>query len=1601
MSYLPSGSPRPHRAGPTALVPVLARRSTAAWTVLLLAIAMLGLAAVAPAADAADRNFAPRFTTNDTGDIDIFGNTLMTCPANASGCAAAQQAGVTTTADSSSQNNAYNMQYIDVDGDSSTFNSSRATVSLPSGSTVLLAGLYWGARTAAGSGGSAARDAAARNRVKLRAPGAAGYTTLTAETLDDGTGGIYQGFEDVTSIVKGAGAGVYTVADVQAATGADTLAGWSLVIAYRDTAQPARNLSIFDGIKSISSGASGSILVSGFTTPPAGPVNSTIGFVNYEGDGGLVGDSAQLNGRTLSDAQHPASNFFNSRSSRNGVRRTATDPNYPNQLGIEQSMLTVGKPFINNNDTSATIGLTSSGDVYAPGVVTLATELYAPKIEQSKAVTDLNGGSVEQGDVLRYTITGKNTGQDGAADFVLRDPIPANTSYKPGSLSLTQPGGTAAGATDATDGDKGEYDGGNRRVVARFGTGSSATAGGTIPVDGTYIATFEVVVGGPSPAIAADTVITNLATASFTSQSLRTPLTAESTATASVKTPDLTITKTGAGTPSAGQDYDYEVTVRNAGAVKTQGTVAVTDTLPAGLTPRTATPAEGTGWSCTVNGQTFTCTRASLLGAGESYPPITLRTTVSSNPPASIVNTASVAGGGDGNLTNNTGSSTNTPARPADLSVMKAANATSVAVGGNVSYTLTVKNNGTADSTGGIVTDTLPAGLLFVSATPPSGVAGASCGTPSAAGVLSCSVGPLSSGTERVFTVVAKPAVGTAGATLRNTAAVSGNELDPTPGNNGSSAQIDVKPVDLAITSSIQGDPATFSPNTTYTWLVGVKNEGGSEAPNSNVRFPVPTGTTVATTGLDTRCRVVGTGADQVVTCDLTTIAPDGGTGTSPLRIPLTTVSSPPSTIDTTVTVSTSESETNLGNNTAVTTTPVVSAVDLGVTLTTDPGSTSAGDTLTLKAVVTNNGPGTPQTPTLTIPVPAGTTFVSADDGCTLQGTNAVCQLTSSDLGPGESVTKSIKVKVGDDPGAAVSATATVTAPNDTDPTNDTASVAVPVVRTAGLSIEKTASTTQAKPGETVVYTLTAKNAGPAAAQDTVITDLLPSGTTFVSADAPCAVQAGKVTCEVGTVPAGQSRSFAVRVTVDPITSALDPNARMDLTVDKAETPFTIAKNGTSTVAAQCPAGWIATDGSVVLDSTDQGKGSFSDVDVLSSVSTVDGRGWTGTIRNTTDGELKGKVYAVCMNGTVSGGGHSHQLLVSDPVTAVRTTGQHDDVVVSCGPGRVPVAPGWTFTDGAGRVTGSVPDGSEWRFRVDARRAAGVRLQVRCLSTTTSVTNGHAHDLELRQLDETVDVRRSQSTNDVVKELRLQCGSDKGIVGGVSYDPGLVSLGTLPQPVNRDYYFYNPTNGTLKARITLLCLGIRTGGELPVADVANTASIRTSTADASTADDTSSVTFRATPASGPVDPAPAPAVQADPSPAPLAASPAPASPPAAPAAPVAPAASAKASILSSALRVTGSTSRATVAVPVRCAKACTGTAKLVATSALRSAGIKKGAVLATALVKLTAGKKSTLRLVAKGKVAKALKRGGVKRAKLVVSTGKGKQVTKTVRLVLK
>src|SRR5262249_44403090 len=197
--------------------------------------------------------FTPIFKQNATGDIAVIGNTLETASTvnNAGRTPAdvtAAQNGVAGPNGNNVNNNNWNTAYLDLDNDPTTFNSSQSALNLPTGSSVLFAGLYWGSVT------TTPAQAAARNTVKFSTPSSGGYLSLTGTTIGSTTftglppGTIYESFANVTSLVQAAGNGNYELANVQATlTDANgnlpymgSYAGWSLVVAYSAPGAPAR-----------------------------------------------------------------------------------------------------------------------------------------------------------------------------------------------------------------------------------------------------------------------------------------------------------------------------------------------------------------------------------------------------------------------------------------------------------------------------------------------------------------------------------------------------------------------------------------------------------------------------------------------------------------------------------------------------------------------------------------------------------------------------------------------------------------------------------------------------------------------------------------------------------------------------------------------------------------------------------------------------------------------------------------------------------------------------------------------------------------------------------------------------------------------------------------------------------------------------------------------------------------------------------------------------------------------------------------------------------------------------------------------------------------
>ncbi len=104
----------------------------------------------------------------------------------------------------------------------------------------------------------------------------------------------------------------------------------------------------------------------------------------------------------------------------------------------------------------------------------------------------------------------------------------------------------------------------------------------------------------------------------------------------------MNISATHAASFIAGQTASYQIVITNPAFLATNGTITVSDTLPAGLT---ATAISGYGWACGLS--PLSCSRSDALGQGQSYSPITVTVSVSSSlAPTTLTNRATVTGGG-------------------------------------------------------------------------------------------------------------------------------------------------------------------------------------------------------------------------------------------------------------------------------------------------------------------------------------------------------------------------------------------------------------------------------------------------------------------------------------------------------------------------------------------------------------------------------------------------------------------------------------------------------------------------------------------------------------------------------------------------------------------------------------------------------------------------------------------------------------------------------------------------------------------------------------------------------------------------------------------
>ncbi len=435
---------------------------------------------------------------------------------------------------------------------------------------------------------------------------------------------------------------------------------------------------------------------------------------------------------------------------------------------------------------------------------------------------------------------------------------------------------------------------------------------------------------------------------------------------------DLQIKKTSAVSQIfAGRPLTYTLTLTNPGPGSVNAVVTDTFTPTLAATAIVSQVSATNGGSCSGNGP-LVCTFVDLTGTAT----ISLSLDISSTFEGVLTNTAYITFNNvtavdlDGD-NNSSSTITTTVITPPDLNLVKSASTLTPVVGSRFTYTIVISNDGTTNATGGLVSDTVPAGLSFgpASLDPPGGTPGT---PPTLASNLTIT------GHERItLTVPVTLAYGlTPGLLITNTAAVTSAEVN-TPVTGTVVITVRTPLLEVSKTST-NTNGNTLLPDETITYTIVVTNSGNM---NAN-KVVISDFTGVATNFVD----------------NSVTVEPDQGQkATTAADLPrlawnLTITPNQPLTVTFAITVSTGVADgQDIANTVSVTSTEIITPVTdtvtdtvgypiLGLDKTAQDaggGYFAPGETITYTIVVSNSNLTAPATDVvISDTVPASTTYI-------------------------------------------------------------------------------------------------------------------------------------------------------------------------------------------------------------------------------------------------------------------------------------------------------------------------------------------------------------------------------------------------------------------------------------------------------------------------------------------------------------------------------------------------------------------------------------------------------------------------------------------------
>jgi uncharacterized repeat protein (TIGR01451 family) len=366
---------------------------------------------------------------------------------------------------------------------------------------------------------------------------------------------------------------------------------------------------------------------------------------------------------------------------------------------------------------------------------------------------------------------------------------------------------------------------------------------------------------------------------------------------------------------------------------------------------------------------------------------------------------------------------------------------------------------------------------------------------------------------------------------------------------------------DLSVTN-VASTPVV-APGGTITYTQVATNNGTFDAVNAVFSESLPANTVLAsvfTPPAGWACNTITVGNNGVLTC--TNPSFTAGTSSTFNVSVLVSASVPQGTQIVSVdSITSGTSDLNLSNNsaTAITTVSTTGSADLLVTNTPSASVVDTGSTITVTAVMKNQGPAVVSNPQFSENVPAGTTFgsLAIPPGWTCflpasgapAGSNIRCN--NSTLAVDASVSFPVVFNVTGASGTTVSVIADVGSTTvDSNPTNNEATTVFHIASPGEVDLAVSASGT---PGIVTVdndisYTQAVTNNGPSIETNATFTDAIPAGTTLVSFTPPAnwtcnAIAAGGTgtfTCTLNggqTIAVGASVNFPLVVKVSSSTT--------------------------------------------------------------------------------------------------------------------------------------------------------------------------------------------------------------------------------------------------------------------------------------------------------------------------------------------------------------------------------------------------------------------------------------------------------------------------------